>query len=74
MAPPGTKCYIHIKPHKRAFWGFKVEDAWYVTPILNHYRCYTVVIKQTSAQRITDTTKFKHHNARVPTVNPAEQI
>eukprot|EP00957_Ditylum_brightwellii_P045358 3438217-Ditylum_brightwellii.AAC.1 len=27
MAPPGTKCYIHIKPRKRASWGFHAEDA-----------------------------------------------
>lgn len=38
MAPPGTKAYIHIKPHKRASWGFKAEDAWYVGPAMEHYR------------------------------------
>eukprot|EP00957_Ditylum_brightwellii_P136139 10382589-Ditylum_brightwellii.AAC.1 len=27
MAPPGTKAYIHMKPHKRASWWFKAEDA-----------------------------------------------
>eukprot|EP00957_Ditylum_brightwellii_P146230 11134384-Ditylum_brightwellii.AAC.1 len=27
MTPPRTKAYIHIKPHKRASWGFKAEDA-----------------------------------------------
>eukprot|EP00957_Ditylum_brightwellii_P092683 7057150-Ditylum_brightwellii.AAC.1 len=74
VAPPGTRCYIHIKPHKQASWGFHAEDAWYVGPALQHYRCYTVVMKEKSAQRITDTVKFKHHGAKVPTVTPAERV
>eukprot|EP00957_Ditylum_brightwellii_P083500 6348364-Ditylum_brightwellii.AAC.1 len=73
MVPPGTRCYIHIKPHKRALWGFHVEDAWYVGPALQHYRCYTVVMKEKAAQRITNTVKFKHHGAKVPTVTPTER-
>eukprot|EP00957_Ditylum_brightwellii_P111117 8472925-Ditylum_brightwellii.AAC.1 len=61
MAPPGTKCYIHIKPHKRALWGFHTKDVWCVGPAMNHYRCYTVVMKEKATQCITDTIKFKHH-------------
>eukprot|EP00957_Ditylum_brightwellii_P202202 15329061-Ditylum_brightwellii.AAC.1 len=26
ISPPGTKCFIHIKPHKRASWEFYAED------------------------------------------------
>eukprot|EP00957_Ditylum_brightwellii_P193239 14713758-Ditylum_brightwellii.AAC.1 len=74
MAPPGTKCYIHIKLHKQASWGFHMEDAWYVRPALQHYRCYTVVMKKKAAQRITDTIKFKHHGAKVPTFTLAERV
>eukprot|EP00957_Ditylum_brightwellii_P041676 3156398-Ditylum_brightwellii.AAC.1 len=33
-----------------------------------------VVMKQSTAQRITDTVKFKHHNMQLPTVTPAECI
>eukprot|EP00957_Ditylum_brightwellii_P069140 5250116-Ditylum_brightwellii.AAC.1 len=65
MAPPGMKCFIHIKPHKRVSWGFHAEDAWYVGPALKHYKCYTVIIKQTTAQRITDTVRFQHHNVKL---------
>eukprot|EP00957_Ditylum_brightwellii_P095428 7268629-Ditylum_brightwellii.AAC.1 len=74
MAPQGTKCYIHIKPHKRASWRFHAEDTWCVRPAMKHYRCYAVVMKQTSAQWITDTIHFKRHNRTVPTVKPAEKI
>eukprot|EP00957_Ditylum_brightwellii_P004862 370516-Ditylum_brightwellii.AAC.1 len=74
ISPPGTKCYICIKPHKHALWGFHAKDAWYVSPVLNHYRCYTVVMKEKAAQRITDTIKLKHHGIKVLNVTPAEQI
>eukprot|EP00957_Ditylum_brightwellii_P091966 7002315-Ditylum_brightwellii.AAC.1 len=74
MVPPGTRCYIHIKPHNQASWGFHAEDAWYVGPALQHNRCYTIVIKEKAAQWITGTVKFKHHGAKVPTVTPAERV
>eukprot|EP00957_Ditylum_brightwellii_P209892 15363760-Ditylum_brightwellii.AAC.1 len=74
MAPPETRCYIHIKPHKQVSWGFHAEDAWYVRTALQHYRCYTVVMKEKVAQWITDTVKFKHHGAKVPMVTPAERV
>eukprot|EP00957_Ditylum_brightwellii_P189067 14392709-Ditylum_brightwellii.AAC.1 len=31
-----------------------------------------VVMKQSTAQRSTDTVRFKHHNVKLPTVTPAE--
>eukprot|EP00957_Ditylum_brightwellii_P127745 9741911-Ditylum_brightwellii.AAC.1 len=74
MAPPGIKHYIHIKPHKCASWGFYAEDAWYVDPATNHYKCYTVVMREKAAQRITCTIKFKHIGVKVPNVTPAERI
>eukprot|EP00957_Ditylum_brightwellii_P132800 10126056-Ditylum_brightwellii.AAC.1 len=74
MVSPGTKCFIHIKPHKCASWGFHAEDAWYVGPALNHYRCCMVVMKQSTVQQMTNTIKFRHHNVQLPTITPVEQI
>eukprot|EP00957_Ditylum_brightwellii_P109371 8343121-Ditylum_brightwellii.AAC.1 len=31
-------------------------------------------MKQTTAQRITDTVRFQHHNVKLPKVTPAERI
>eukprot|EP00957_Ditylum_brightwellii_P178000 13558420-Ditylum_brightwellii.AAC.1 len=74
MAPPGTKAYIHITPHKRASWGFKVEDAWYVGPAMKHYRCYKVVMKQSTAQQISDSVQFEHHSVHIPSIAPAQRL
>eukprot|EP00957_Ditylum_brightwellii_P171918 13088536-Ditylum_brightwellii.AAC.1 len=31
-------------------------------------------MKEKAAQQITDTVKFKHHGAKVPTVTPTERV
>eukprot|EP00957_Ditylum_brightwellii_P068014 5163751-Ditylum_brightwellii.AAC.1 len=72
MAPPGTKAYIHIKPHKRAALGFKAEDVWYVGPVMEHFRCYKVVMTQSTAQSISDTVWFEHHSVHIPSITPAQ--
>eukprot|EP00957_Ditylum_brightwellii_P108123 8248236-Ditylum_brightwellii.AAC.1 len=51
-----------------------MEDAWYIGPALQHYRCCTMVMKEKAAQWKTDTVKFKHHGAKVPTVTPSERV
>eukprot|EP00957_Ditylum_brightwellii_P045135 3422320-Ditylum_brightwellii.AAC.1 len=74
MAPPGTKAFIYIKLHCQGTWGFHAEDGWYVRPAMQHYCCYTVVMKNTTAQRISDTLRFKHHNVTIPAITPAKHI
>ena len=64
----GCKALTHIKPHQRKTWAPHAIEGWYVGPALNHYRCYTVFIPQTQAERITDTVKFFHHNITMPTI------
>eukprot|EP00957_Ditylum_brightwellii_P019003 1430359-Ditylum_brightwellii.AAC.1 len=64
MAPPGTKALIHIKPNKRASWGFHADNAWYIK----------VLMHKTAAQRITDTVCFQHHAVQIPQITPAERI
>ena len=51
MAPPGTKCYVHIKLQKRASWGYHATTAWYLGPIW----CYKVLVQETGAICKSDT-------------------
>eukprot|EP00957_Ditylum_brightwellii_P046864 3556966-Ditylum_brightwellii.AAC.1 len=44
------------------------------TEALPVLQCYTVVMKQSTAQCITDTVRFQHHNVKLPKVTPAEHI
>jgi hypothetical protein len=42
LAPPGTRAVAHVKPKARHSWAPHGEDAWYVGPVPDHYRCYKV--------------------------------
>lgn len=74
MAPPGTKALAHVKPKTRVSWGYHAENAWYVGPAMEHYRCYKVVSAMTKRGKISDTVTFQHHTVSVPTVTPADRI
>ena len=58
LAPPGTKVAVHVKPAKRASWGYHVEPRYYVGPAMEHYRCFKCYIPTTGGIRVTDTVKI----------------
>jgi hypothetical protein len=58
MAPPGTRIVAHDTPSRRRTWAPHGQDGWYVTPALEHYRCYTVYITKTRGNRIVETVHF----------------
>eukprot|EP00957_Ditylum_brightwellii_P189279 14406537-Ditylum_brightwellii.AAC.1 len=74
MAPPETKALIHIKLNKPASWGFHTDNAWFIGPAMDHYRCYKALMHKTAAQRIMDTVPFQHHVVQIPQIMPAERI
>jgi len=55
IAPPGTRVLVHEKPATRDSWAPHAIDGWYIGPALDSYRCYTVWIQETRAERICDT-------------------
>ena len=74
MAPPGTLTLAQVKPNIRGSWEFHAREGWYVGPAMRHYRCYTVIAKNTGAEIISDTVKFKHHAIVVPTITPTDHL
>eukprot|EP00957_Ditylum_brightwellii_P022965 1733528-Ditylum_brightwellii.AAC.1 len=73
-APPGTKALTHIKPNKRASWGFHADYAWYIGPVMDHYWCYKVLMHKKNPQQITGTVRFQHHAVQIPQILSAERI
>ena len=55
MFPLGTKVVTHDKPDKRKTWDHHGQEAFYLGPALDSYRCYRVWTIKTKATRITDT-------------------
>jgi hypothetical protein len=58
MAPPGTRIIAHETPGRRRTWAPHGQDGWYIGPVLEHYRCYTVYITKTRSNRIVETVDF----------------
>jgi hypothetical protein len=58
LAPPGTQIIAHEKPDQRAYWDPHGVDGYYLSPNLDHYRCYQVHITKTKGTRIVDTVEF----------------
>ena len=58
LAPPGTRVVAHNKPAVRGTWAPNGEDAWYIGPSLEHYRCVHCYFPSTRATRHSDTVEF----------------
>jgi hypothetical protein len=58
MAPPGTIIITHETPSRRRTWAPHGQDGWYISPELEHFRCYTVCITKTRSNRIVETVEF----------------
>ena len=64
LAPPETKTIIHNRPNSRPSWGFHGDEAFYIGPALQHYRCIKCYVPSTKSTRISDTVAF------IPTTVP----
>jgi hypothetical protein len=58
LAPPGTRVVAHVNPKAHISWALHGEDAWYVGPAPDHYRCYSVWMTGTNKTIIVDTVEF----------------
>ena len=68
------KMMVHNKYPTIKSWDFHAFDAWYVGPVMKHYRCYKVVSEITGAERTLDTVQFNHHIVQTPTITQADII
>jgi hypothetical protein len=66
LAPPGKMAVAHVKPKARRNWAPQGEDAWYVGPAKDHYRCYRVWMTGTKKTRIVDKLEFFPQHEKMP--------
>ena len=74
IGPPGTHVIAHEKPDLRKSWATHGQDAWYIGPAVDSYRCYSVWIWNTRAERVCDTVEWMKSTVPIPTVDVAAQI
>ena len=55
LEPPGTKVIVNKKPDIRRKWVQHGLHEWYISPEVEHYRCYKVYIPNKKPEHIADT-------------------
>jgi hypothetical protein len=66
LAPPGCKAVIYESPKARTLWGSHGTDAWYVVPLLDHYRCNHYFVPETHVYRISGLVELFPQHCQVP--------
>ena len=74
LAPPGTRTLIFNSPSKRASWETHGENAWYVGPALEHYRCMRFFVPSHNSFRISGTAKFYPTHCKMPSISPSQMV
>lgn len=74
IGPPGTRVLVHEKSQQRGTWPPHGEDAWYIGPAFEHYRCYKVWAWETRRNRETDTLSWFPHHITMPTPTAIDRI
>jgi hypothetical protein len=64
----------HVKPKARRTWAPHGEDAWYVGPAPDHYRCYRVWMVATNRTRVVDTVEFPPQHVEIPHLSSQEMV
>ena len=66
LVPPGTKVVIHKKLWQRKSWDPRGVEGWHLRPAMEHYRCYTLYVNKTRAERIADAVEFLPEHNKMP--------
>ena len=74
IAPPGTKCLVHVKNEQRKTWDPHALEAWYPGHAPKSYRCFTTYIPSTGGTRITNTLTWLPSKCTMPVATPADLI
>ena len=60
LAPLGTRVIVNKNPEKRGTWAPHGVDGWYIGSAPEHYRCHTMYVTKTRAERIARMVDFFH--------------
>ena len=74
MGSPGCRALIHAKAATRRSWDFRSAEGFYLGPALHHYRCYTLLKRESQAVVISDTICFRHPTFAMTNPTTADRI
>ena len=70
----GCPCQVHVKPDDRKTWGFHSQKGHYLFTSGEHYRTYNSFMRDTKAERLSDTVEFQHRSITRPTVSHGDHV
>ena len=73
LAPPGAKASIFEAASRRAAWGPRAVDGWYLGPAMNHYRALTFFIESTMGVRISSNFRLHRTHCKVPFISEKDE-
>jgi hypothetical protein len=71
---PASAFLSHNKPLTRGTWSPHALDGWYVGPALESYRCYTIWMWDTRAERTSDTVSWSPTKIPMPLASSTDLI
>jgi hypothetical protein len=74
LAPIGCKAIIYKSPDARGSWGTRGTDAWYLGPLVDHYRCNHYFVPVTQAYRISGSAELFPQHCQVPFMSVKDQL
>ena len=74
LAPLGCEVQVHEPPDKRGTWSQHSKKGWYLGTSDEHYRCYKIHVKETRAERISETVFFKHKYVSNPSLTHGDLV
>lgn len=73
MAPPGAQVMVHLNADQRPTFSQRTIPGFYLSPELNHYRCFRIFIPSTGAERSSASIEFLQQEPHAPTI-PSNDI
>ena len=74
LAPFGSKIMIHNKKNTRGSWEYHADEAWYIGPSKEHYRCFKCFNPTTRQEVVTDTVEIIEDNIPLPITSIDEYL
>lgn len=74
IALPGCKVLIHETHQKRGTWAPHATNRWYISTAPHHYRCHTVYVPKTRAERNAKSVQFFLNKKGIPQNTKSEAV
>jgi hypothetical protein len=74
LAPLGCRAVVYKDGDTRALWASRGVDAWYLSPLRDHYHCGLYYITETRAYRILGLTELFPQHCQLPDMTPHQHF